>query len=131
MVASENGYFDSLALVDLTLGRLRLEMERAGTWDETLVIVTSDHSWRYASDFGHPVHNRIPFLCHFPGQKAAVRITFPVNTLCTHDAILAYLRGELGEPAAFTAWVVTWMKTAPPIPKVTLDPDAGVEQNRG
>jgi hypothetical protein len=131
MPAKENGYFDSLALVDLTLGQLRREMERAGTWDKTLVIVTSDHSWRYARDFGQPVHRRIPFLLHFPGQTGRLKGDDPINTLLTHDALVAYLKGDVSDPTKFQSWTNTWMKTAPPIPKVTLDPDAGVEQNRG
>ncbi|MCC6420281.1 MAG: sulfatase-like hydrolase/transferase, partial [Gemmataceae bacterium] len=37
------GYWDALELMDATLGRLRGAMERAGLWDSTAVILSSDH----------------------------------------------------------------------------------------
>jgi hypothetical protein len=43
---SKNGYIDNLALVDRTIGDLRRTMEGAGVWDETTVIISSDHWWR-------------------------------------------------------------------------------------
>ena len=40
------GYFDHMVLADKTMGRIRAAMEQNETWDETLVIVSSDHWWR-------------------------------------------------------------------------------------
>jgi hypothetical protein len=39
-------YFDNLELVDRTFGDLRRSMERAGLWEDTVVLVSSDHWWR-------------------------------------------------------------------------------------
>lgn len=118
-------YQDALALVDRTLGELRREMERAGTWDKSLVIVTSDHSFRLGKDWGYKVHKRIPFLCHFPGQTSGLTHSNEINTICSHDMILKYLDGEIQTPFAFVAWLKEWMKTAP---KVNARDDGSEEQ---
>ncbi|HEU0178271.1 MAG TPA: sulfatase-like hydrolase/transferase [Blastocatellia bacterium] len=39
-------YYDNLELVDRTLGELRRAMEAARVWDDTIVLVSSDHWWR-------------------------------------------------------------------------------------
>lgn len=111
-----NFYENNLALTDRTLGELREAMEKAGTWKDTLVLVTADHSWRHASDFGFPVHLRIPFLCHFPGQKQRVEVTDPMNTLASHDFILDYLAGELQQPTEFISWMSRWTLEHPNVP---------------
>lgn len=39
-------YLDNVALADRTLGEIRTSLERAGTWNDTVVLVTSDHPLR-------------------------------------------------------------------------------------
>ncbi|HVT11949.1 MAG TPA: sulfatase-like hydrolase/transferase [Fimbriimonadaceae bacterium] len=112
-----DGYHDALALADRTLGELRREMERAGTWDQALVIVTSDHSFRLGAEYGYKVYKRIPFLCHFPGQTTGLVYPGEINTICSHDMILNYLNGDIQTPASFTSWLREWMKTAPTVPQ--------------
>ncbi|HWA82806.1 MAG TPA: sulfatase-like hydrolase/transferase [Fimbriimonadaceae bacterium] len=111
-----DGYHEALALADRTLGELRRKMEQAGTWDKTLVIVTSDHSFRLGAQYGYKVHKRIPFLCHFPGQKDGLIYPESINTICSHDMVLGYLEGGIPSPAAFVAWIREWMNTAPKVP---------------
>ncbi len=56
------GYLDQLALADRALGDLRAALERAGTWDASAVLVTSDHGWRFAAANGYARDHRVPFL---------------------------------------------------------------------
>src|SRR6185369_2924008 len=42
----EHSYIDNLALADRALGEVRRAMEQSGAWENTNVIVTSDHWWR-------------------------------------------------------------------------------------
>lgn len=116
-----DGYFHGLANADETFGEIRSEMERSGTWKDSLVIVTSDHSWRTADGFGHKIWPRIPFLCHFPGENQRLIAPDKMNTLLTHDLLLAYLDGTIEEPAQLVGWIKTWTQKHPDVP-LTDDP---------
>ncbi len=39
-------YLDNLALTNKVLGEIRQNMEKAGLWEDTTVIISSDHHWR-------------------------------------------------------------------------------------
>ena len=119
-------YLDSLALTDRTLGELRREMEAAGLWDSTAVIVTSDHWWR-AREVWAPVaaipdnapywndsdtalvpaetDYRVPFMLKLPGQRRGLGYAPAFNTIVTHDLVLGVLRGELKTPEEAASWL--------------------------
>ena len=42
-LSSHTSYLDNLALVDRTVGEVRRTLERAGLWESTILMVTSDH----------------------------------------------------------------------------------------
>ena len=116
--AEGHSYLDNLELVDRTLGDLRAAMESKGTWDSTVVLVTSDHWWREVwrehktwtpedeAVYGNSPDRRIPFLLKMAGSKTE-RVTFdaPFNTVLTHDLLLAILRGEIADTKAAAAWL--------------------------
>ncbi|HWS53898.1 MAG TPA: sulfatase-like hydrolase/transferase [Pyrinomonadaceae bacterium] len=119
-------YLDSLALTDRTLGELRREMEAAGLWDSTAVLVSSDHWWR-AREVWAPVAGipdnapywnasdtalvpaetdyRVPFILKLPGQRQATNYDPAFNTILSHDLVLGVLRGELKTPGEVAAWL--------------------------
>jgi len=111
-------YLDNLVLVDRTLGDLRRTMESAGTWENTAVLISSDHGLRpYADDLlpawdgrrptaphGRTDH-RVPFLMKLPHQRQAIAYDAPFNTVVSCDLVLALLRGEVSS----TANVIQWM----------------------
>ncbi len=99
--SGESGYLDNLALVDRTLGEMRRAMERAGVWDETVVLVTSDHHFGGKTVQDH----RIPFLLKLAGNPKAVTYDPPFNTIVIHDLFLALLRGELTDPESVVNWL--------------------------
>jgi hypothetical protein len=117
--AKESSYLDNLRLVDRTLGELRRSMEAAGTWDDTTVLLTSDHWWRarlwreegaltpedepYADVV--PVDHHVPFLLKTAGQKSTVAYDHTFNTVLTRDLFLAILRGELQRPESIVEWL--------------------------
>ena len=114
----DRGYLDNLALVDRTVGQLRREMERAGTWDNTAVLISSDHWWRTemwgrgpfwtkedAEASGNKMDHRIPFVLKLAGQREAVTYDPAFNTVLTHDLLLALLRGEVSGPQNVVAWL--------------------------
>jgi hypothetical protein len=101
----ENTYLDNLALVDRTMAELRAAMERAGTWDETAVLVTADHSWHDSPAFNGKRDRRVPFILKLAGQSRGIEYRKPLKTVLIHDLVLAMLRGELTDPEAVADWL--------------------------
>jgi hypothetical protein len=115
-LSRESGYVGNLALVDRTLGELRREMEAAGLWDETIVLVTSDHWFRSEMHFrtkedaealAGPPNHRVPFMLKLAGQKQRVDYDGEFNNVLAHDLLLALLRGELKSPESVKSWLDT------------------------
>lgn len=113
------GYLDNLALVDRTVGDIRREMERAGVWENTTLLITSDHSLRgkhlranfppvtaesATEAYGKP-DPRVPFVLKLSGKTQGVTYDPAFNTVVTHDLLLALLRGEIGSTESVTAWL--------------------------
>ncbi len=99
------GYIDSLVLTDITLADLRRTLERAGLWDKTTVLLSSDHSYRAAPALDGKKDHRIPFLMKFAGHAEPVSFSEPFNTVLTHDLLLGVLRGEISTPAQAASWL--------------------------
>ena len=112
-VTAENntGYIDSLALLDLTIGELRRTMEASGQWDQSFVLLTSDHplrGWEGAEEvtkIRSPKQPRIPFLLKLPGQKTGLRYSPSFNSAVTHDLALAAVRGEFRNSEDVVKWL--------------------------
>ena len=99
------GYIDSLALVDRMLGELRQSMEGTGTWDETAVLITSDHPYREAAQINGRSDPRIPFFFKPAGQARGRAYEAPFNTVLTQDLLLAVLRGEVADVDSAARWL--------------------------
>jgi arylsulfatase A-like enzyme len=117
-INGQREYSDNLALADHALGELRETLERAGLWDKTTIIVSSDHWWR--TDFWKPVKNfwsdgdalnqpaqidhRIPLIVHVAGQKMGMTYEPPLNTVLTHDLVLELLKKGITKPEEIKDW---------------------------
>jgi hypothetical protein len=99
------GYFDSLALLDRTLGEIRRSMESAGTWDATTVLLTSDHPYREAASIDGRNDSRIPYFVKLPSQKGGQLYTRTFNTVLSNDLVLSILRGEVTDSAQLVDWL--------------------------
>jgi hypothetical protein len=102
---SSTGYLDNLALSDLAFGEVRADMTRAGVWDKSVVILTSDHWWRYAEGLDGRKDLRVPFAVHFPGQTHRVIYAKRFNTVATHDLIAALLDGVVTSADDLVQWL--------------------------
>jgi hypothetical protein len=109
-------------LVDRTLGELRRAMESAGVWDQTTVLVSSDHWWRIniwatehplteeeATITGGKMDYRVPFILKLKDQNEPIIYNPEFNTIITHDLFIALLHGELSKANE----VVTWLDKQP------------------
>jgi hypothetical protein len=107
-------YFDNLALADQSLGVLRREMEGAGLWDASTVIVTSDHSLRWYAMLDATVDARVPFLVKLAGQKQEILFRPPLPARLAHDLTLSLLRGEVAGPEEVRLWLDRRVFRLPP-----------------
>ena len=113
-------YRDNLVLSDVVLGEIRQAMENAGVWDDSTVIISSDHQWRiqsggtYFKSFltkdDYKISNgiedkRVPFIVKLKNQKTAIEYEKPFNTIITHDLILALMKGEVSTPEDLKIWL--------------------------
>jgi hypothetical protein len=106
------GYLGNLALADSYLGKLRRAMQASGRWDKDWLIVSADHSWRWSQSYDGQRDPRVPFLIKAPGTNQPLVYSAEVNTLITHDLVLAMLRAELTNQQQ----VIPWLEARAPAP---------------
>jgi hypothetical protein len=102
---SWSNYTDGLALLDKAVGDLRADMERSGVWNNTSIVLTTDHFYRGSRLVNGKRDQRIPFIVHFPGESAGLSYSRSFNTIVTHDLILALLRSEVTDAAGLQHWL--------------------------
>jgi hypothetical protein len=100
-----SGYYDSLALLDLTVAVLRKSMEAVGLWEETTVLLSSDHWNRYSELLDGKKDHRIPFLLKLAGQQRPLEYNRPFNTILTHDLLMAILHREVTDVDEAAQWL--------------------------
>ncbi len=87
-------YFSNLALASRTLGEIISEMKLKGVWNQTILLVTSDHAlhgWRWDGDT--PRDSRVPFLVRIPGVPAS-EFSKPFNTVISGLLLEELLLGK-------------------------------------
>jgi Sulfatase len=99
------GYYDSLALTDRALGRLRRAMQTAGVWETTTVLLSSDHAMKHAALLDGKAGARVPFLLKFAGETAAYAYTPELRTVLTRDLLLEILRGHVANSREAAQWL--------------------------
>jgi hypothetical protein len=103
---NQEGYLDALVLTDNTLGAIRREMEKAGTWDTTTVIFSSDHPYRHHDTLdGKSRSTTVPYLIKLAGQSQGFQYDKLFSAMLTGKLILACLSGELSRPGQVAAWL--------------------------
>ena len=107
------GYLDNLALCDCAMERVRTAMMAAGLWEQSVVIMTSDHWWRYASGLDGKMDRRVPFAVRFPGGDHG-KYEMPFNTVALHDLTLAIVDNLVSSPTELLAWLRRNAVDAPP-----------------
>ncbi|MGI8734307.1 MAG: hypothetical protein ACR2LM_13530 [Pyrinomonadaceae bacterium] len=117
-VAPGRSYLDNLKLVDRTIRDVRRVMEGKGIWENTVVLVTSDHWWRSSywknqsawmtedeAASGGETDRRVPFILKLAGEAEGATYTSPFNTVLTHDLLLAILSGEVSKAKDAALWL--------------------------
>ncbi|MBI4876071.1 MAG: sulfatase-like hydrolase/transferase [Acidobacteria bacterium] len=98
-------YVDNLVLVDRALGELRRSMEQNGVWEETTVLLSSDHAYRRSPELDGVAERRVPFLLKLAGRSSRMLLRSEFNTSRSAGLLLAILRGELVSAEDFANWL--------------------------
>lgn len=71
MLGTPQEYMRHLEYADKVLGSFMDRLRRDGTFDDALIVVTSDHSWRADPDTTLQRHQvrRVPLIVKLPGQR--------------------------------------------------------------
>lgn len=80
----EQGYERNLRVMDRVIGEIVRTLEDAGRFDDALLIVTSDHSWRddpAVPEPGDDLLRHVPLIVKAPGQTEARSVS---ETFGTH-----------------------------------------------
>jgi hypothetical protein len=98
------GYQYGLEAADRALGEIRRAMESTGVWDEALVVVTSDHPYRYQFSGGYG-NGHIPMMIKLPHQSAPVVYSNAFPAVDTKNLIEDFMQGRVGTPELAVAWL--------------------------
>ena len=119
------GYQSGLDAADRAVGAVRQAMEKAGVWDEALVIVTSDHPYRHQFEGGYG-NGHVPMMIKFPHQSSPLNYSHPFQAVETRSLIEDFMQGAVATPERAVAWLERKPPTAggktkgPPGTLVTL-----------
>ena len=115
-LGGDENYFTSLEIADHTLAHLREKLEKAGQWDNTVVIVSSDHYFRLKTpaDFVFLPEDerrravsdrRIPFMIKLAGQSSRIGYDPVINTVVTKKLILDIFADKVRTPEELILWL--------------------------
>ncbi len=118
------GYEFGLEAADRAVGELRRAMEGAGVWEEALVVVTSDHPYRYQYAGGYG-NGHIPMMIKFPHQSTPVVSSHPFQAMETKNLIEDFMQGAVATPQRALAWLersgpAAGAGTSPALPAVSI-----------
>jgi arylsulfatase A-like enzyme len=97
-------YDRAIRNLDAQLGRLLRHLEKLGLYDETLILITSDHG-EYFGEHGLVQHSkdvyqpalRVPLIVKWPGQTRGEVVATPVSLVDLPRMILSGLSPALAE----------------------------------
>lgn len=69
-------YAEHIRFVDLLVGEMVSQLRKRGMFDETMLIITSDHNWVSEPDRGlREQRTAVPLVIKWPGQREGTRVS--------------------------------------------------------
>jgi len=122
------GYTRNLACLDRLIGQFTQATREAGRFDDALVILTSDHSWRFdparkAGEITSPV-THVPLLVKLPGQRESVSVSdrFETREL---GCLIRWALGPDAEPLRIDSFVKARQQAAA---RLLVDAESGADR---
>ena len=72
-----------------------------GLWDDSILLLTSDHGWR---ELSRPALN-VPFVLKMAGQTGSLHYDRPFETSVLADLLTELLTGRLKDAEAVARWL--------------------------
>lgn len=117
-LSPDTNYLDNLALVDRTVGEVRRNLEKAGLWESTTLMITSDHAlrpamwrngynWNSAFDqlIGPGASRTVPFILKLARQHEGAVYEPSVSNLTATQLSIAALSGEVATARQALVWL--------------------------
>jgi hypothetical protein len=104
-------YSDNLRLTDRTVQDIRRTLERAGMWETSTILLTSDHPLRvnyYRPQYlprGATQHSEVPYLLKMAGQTRGFTYNQEVQEVVTKELLLAILNKQVTTAEQAAAWL--------------------------
>jgi Sulfatase len=111
-------YVDNFELADDVLGRIRKTLEGMNAWENSAVLVTSDHPYRpelwiqqgvwnaeMAAVTGSRRYPYVPFFLKLPSQRTPSLYGTEFNNRESGDLLLSILSGHVNTPEQATVWM--------------------------
>jgi hypothetical protein len=100
LVRVGGGYLRQLVYFDRVVGELMERLKRAGKYEDALIILTSDHSWRFDPDTKLATQARrwVPLLVKLPGQTRGCVIDTPFANHRYRGFVRHVVRGDADDP---------------------------------
>jgi phosphoglycerol transferase MdoB-like AlkP superfamily enzyme len=92
---SPSGYHGNLEFLDEKIGELIDLCKRVGKYDQSLIILTSDHGWRFDGEAALEELCHVPLFIKFPYQDSPIEIHSPFSTVKLGMIVQDYLDGTL------------------------------------
>jgi len=109
------GYKRNLGYTDHLIGEFVSAMKEAGTYDDALIIITSDHIWHTDPDMGPGGLEywtfHVPLVVKLPRQRRPVSVTSRFENQNLRELIRTGLRAD-GEPDALNTLIESAAKRA-------------------
>jgi hypothetical protein len=107
-------YASNVALVDQTLGEILDTVSKAGLYDRTTFVVTSDHFDRFREAREKRGDLRIPFLVQVAGQREEISIDSITTTTGLRWLVADLLAGRLRTHSEVARWLYEHASIAGP-----------------
>lgn len=101
-----DNYMDNLAYTDRIIGEICQTLRQCGRWDDSVIVFTSDHNWRFdpdqpesRADLEDPdptsEWKHVPLIIKYPGQTVGrIESDRPVTHGGLHRLLKAYAGGQ-------------------------------------
>ena len=95
-----SNYYENLAYLDEKIGEIVSTLKESNNYSDSLIIMTSDHSWRFDPDYDKTnwwwnfEKRRVPLFIKMPYQNRSVAIDTFFNTFRLGNFINKYLDGD-------------------------------------
>ncbi len=95
-----SNYYGNLAYLDTKIGEIISILKKVNKYEDSLIIMTSDHSWRYDPDYDKTNRRwraeklHVPLFIKMPHQKSSIEIDSKFNIFKLGNFIDKYLDGD-------------------------------------